>query len=535
VSSAGGLSTDARIGLALAGLHSVLGLLLYDPTLFPGGDNAGYMILGEALASGQGYRDIYLPLGPLHTKYPPLYPLLLAVFTPLGSFQLLKLTSLALTTLAVWLTYRLADRLVGRGAAVVAAGLLAVSPVLLEYSHYVLSEALFVVLVVTALLWLEPAAQGSTGEDGQRGIPSALLLGLAAAGAAFLTRTAGLPLLAAAVLFFALERKPRRFVLATAVASASAGGWWLYQRWASAAQGADISRPTYLKEMLLRNPYDPAAGSAGPGDLAVRGIENLWSYVSEILPRALAGGWGAAPGGEAVLAALGLTLAGLAFGGWVRRSMSRLGPAELFTVLYVFMLALWPPVWTDQRFLLPLLPLLLAYAASGASELGLRLIRGREGARTPALATGALAAAVGIGAAITAAARTPDSVRCLAEFRAGAPCDPPEFASFYGAAEWAAVNTSPDAIAVSRKPRIFFWISGRRGDLYPYSTDTRVVLEAMKRIGADYVVVDAISGTTSRYLIPTLRENLPMFEIVYEDGEPPTFVLSFDPDPVAAD
>jgi hypothetical protein len=535
VSSAGGLSTDARIGLALAGLHSVLGLLLYDPTLFPGGDNAGYMILGEALASGQGYRDIYLPLGPLHTKYPPLYPLLLAVFTPLGSFQLLKLTSLALTTLAVWLTHRLADRLVGRGAAVVAAGLLAVSPVLLEYSHYVLSEALFVVLVVTALLWLERAAQGSTGEDGQRGIPSALLLGLAAAGAAFLTRTAGLPLLAAAVLFFALERKPRRFVLATAVASASAGGWWLYQRWASAAQGADISRPTYLKEMLLRNPYDPAAGSAGPGDLGVRGIENLWSYVSEILPRALAGGWGAAPRGEAVLVALGLVLAGLAFGGWVRRSMSRLGPAELFTVLYVFMLALWPPVWTDQRFLLPLLPLLLAYAASGASELGLRLVGGRVGARTPALATGALAAAVGIGAAITAAARTPDSVRCLAEFRAGAPCDPPEFASFYAAAEWAAVNTSPDAIAVSRKPRIFFWISGRRGDLYPYSTDTRVVLEAMKRIGADYVVVDAISGTTSRYLIPTLRENLPMFEIVYEDGEPPTFVLSFDPDPVAAD
>ena len=535
MSSAGGLSTDARIGLALAGLHSVLGLLLYDPTLFPGGDNAGYMILGEALASGQGYRDIYLPLGPLHTKYPPLYPLLLAVFTPLGSFQLLKLTSLALTTLAVWLTYRLADRLVGRGAAVVAAGLLAVSPVLLEYSHYVLSEALFVVLVVTALLWLERAAQGSTGEDGQRGIPSALLLGLAAAAAAFLTRTAGLPLLAAAVLFFALERKPRRFVLATAVASASAGGWWLYQRWASAAQGADISRPTYLKEMLLRNPYDPAAGSAGPGDLAIRGIENLWSYVSEILPRALAGGWGAAPGGEAVLAALGLVLAGLAFGGWVRRSMRRLGPAEIFTVLYVFMLALWPRVWTDQRFLLPLLPLLLAYAASGASELGLRLIGGREGARTTALATGALAAAVGIGAAITAAARTPDSVRCLAEFRAGVPCDPPELASFYAAAEWAAVNTSPDAIAVSRKPRIFFWISGRRGDLYPYSTDTRVVLEAMKRIGADYVVVDAISGTTSRYLIPTLRENLPMFEIVYEDGEPPTFVLSFDPDPVAAD
>ncbi|MEJ2338630.1 MAG: glycosyltransferase family 39 protein [Gemmatimonadales bacterium] len=443
MSSAGRLSTDSRIGLALAGLHTVLGLLLYDPTLFPGGDNAGYMILGEALSSGQGYRD-----------------------------QLLKLTSLALTTLAVWLTYRLADRLVGRSAAVLAAGLLALSPVLLEYSHYVLSEALFVVLVVAALLELERAAQESTGEQEQRRVPPVLLLGLAAAGGAFLTRTAGLPLLAAAVLFFALERRPRKLALAAAVASASAGGWWLYQRWASATQGAEVSQPTYLREMLLRNPYDPAAGSAGPADLAIRGIENVWSYVSEILPRALAGGWGAAPGGGAVLTAVGLIVAGLAFWGWVRRSTSRLGPAELFTALYLLMLALWPRVWTDQRFLLPLLPLLLAYAASGAS---------------------------------------------------------------YAAAEWAAANTAPDAIAVSRKPRIFFWISGRRGDIYPYSTDTRVVLNALRRIRADYVVVDAISGTTSRYLIPALRENLPMFDIVYEGGEPATFVLRFDPDPVAAD
>ncbi len=535
MSSAGRLSTDSRIGLALAGLHTVLGLLLYDPTLFPGGDNAGYMILGEALSSGQGYRDIYLPVGPLHTKYPPLYPLLLAVFTPLGSLQLLKLTSLALTTLAVWLTYRLADRLVGRGAAVLAAGLLALSPVLLEYSHYVLSEALFVVLVVAALLGLEQAAQESTGEQEQRGVPPVLLLGLAAAGGAFLTRTAGLPLLAAAVLFFALERRPRKLALAAAVASASAGGWWLYQRWASATQGAEVSQPTYLREMLLRNPYDPAAGSAGPADLAIRGIENVWSYVSEILPRALAGGWGAAPGGGAVLTALGLIVAGLAFWGWVRRSTSRLGPAELFTALYLLMLALWPRVWTDQRFLLPLLPLLLAYAASGASEVGRWLAGVREGARIPALAMGALAAAVGIGAVISAATRTPDSIRCLAAFRVAAPCDPPAFASFYAAAEWAAANTAPDAIAVSRKPRIFFWISGRRGDIYPYSTDTRVVLNALRRIRADYVVVDAISGTTSRYLIPALRENLPMFDIVYEGGEPATFVLRFDPDPVAAD
>lgn len=533
MSSAARLSTDARIGLALAGLHVVLGLLLYDPTLFPGGDNAGYMIVGEALASGQGYRDVYLPDAPLHTKYPPLYPLLLAVLAPLGGLQLFKLTSLVLTTLAVGLTYRLADRLVGRGPAVAAAGLFALSPVLLEYSHYVLSEALFVVLVVTALLWIERTTDGAPRTEGGQGITAAVVVGLAAAGGAFLTRTAGLPLLGAAVLFFALERKPRPLGLAMATAAATGGGWWLYQRWA--AGGAERSRPTYLQEMLLRNPYDPAAGSAGPGDLAIRGIENLWSYVSGVLPRALVGGGAAWPDGQSALTALGLAVAALAFVGWVQRAVTRVGPVELFTVLYAAMLALWPPVWTDQRFLLPLLPLLLTYAAGGASGLGRRLSGAREGARTAAVATGALALVVGIGATASAIARLPEAIRCLAEYRAQTPCDQPEFASFYAAAEWTAENTSPDAIVVSRKPRIFFWISGRRGDIYRYSTDAALVLEGMEQMGADYVVVDAISGTTSRYLIPALRENLPKFEIVYEGGEPPTFVLRYDPEPVAAD
>ncbi|MDH3733041.1 MAG: hypothetical protein OEU54_05880, partial [Gemmatimonadota bacterium] len=68
---------DRRFGLialALAALHAIGGLLLFEPTLFPGGDNAGYLILGEALREGEGYRDLYLPGSPLHAKYPPVFP-----------------------------------------------------------------------------------------------------------------------------------------------------------------------------------------------------------------------------------------------------------------------------------------------------------------------------------------------------------------------------------------------------------------------------------------------------------------------------
>jgi hypothetical protein len=520
-------------GLALAGLHLLLGLLLFEPILFPGGDNAGYMILGDALASGEGYRDIYLPSRPLHTKYPPLYPLLLAVLTPLGALQLFKLASLALTTLSVWLTYCLVGRLIDRRSAAVAAGLFAVSPVLLDYSHWVLSEALFVVLVTASLIGLERCSSGISRGNGRSDARIAFSVGLVGAAGAFLTRTAGLPLLGAAVLSFALARQWKRAGLSAAVALVVAGGWGTYQ--GRVVDAAGDAAPTYLEEMLLLNPYDPALGSAGASDLLVRATDNAWTYVTGVLPTALVGRVGVTSEPGALLALLGLMLAGLAFAGWARRSMSRLGPAELFTVLYAFMLVLWPPVWTDQRFLLPMLPLLLAYAAAGVSTLGEGLAARSSLRWIGAAPVVALIAIVGIGAASSVLAVAPDRIRCLADYRAGAPCDPPAFASFYRAAEWTRDRTAPDAVVVNRKPRIFFWISGRQGDVYRFSTDTREVLDGLEAFGTDYVVVDAVSGTTARYLVPMLREFMPKFEIVYEGGDPPTFVLRFDPEPVAAD
>lgn len=518
-------------GLALAGLHLLLGAILFEPILFPGGDNAGYMILGDALASGQGYRDIYLPNRPLHTKYPPLYPLLLAVLTPLGSLQLFKLASLALTTLSVWCTFVLVSHLLDRRLAAVAAGLFAISPALLDYSHYVLSEALFVVLAVAALLGLERCAGGAEAADAPRRPTTALALGLAAAAGAFLTRAAGLPLLGAAVLFFALARQWTRAGISAAVTFLAAGGWGVYQRRAGSAG----SSATYLQEMLLRNPYEPDQGSVGIGDLLLRAADNAWTYITDVLPMTLAGraGWVSEAG--TWLALPGLLLGFLAFVGWARRSVTQLGPVELFAVLYALMLVLWPPVWTDQRFLLPMLPLILAYGASGARELGNRLAvrSAKRWVRSTPLTV--LVTLAGIAAASSVLSLAPDRIRCLAGYRAGSPCDPPAFASFYRAAAWARDRTSPDAIVVNRKPRIFFWISGRRGDLYRFTTDTEAVLAGLVSVGADYVVVDAVSGTTTRYLTPMLRQYMPRFQIVYEGGDPPTFVLRFDPEPVAAD
>ncbi len=46
----------AKATLWVCGAHLVLALLLFDPQPFMGGDNFWYMILGESLRTGHGYR-----------------------------------------------------------------------------------------------------------------------------------------------------------------------------------------------------------------------------------------------------------------------------------------------------------------------------------------------------------------------------------------------------------------------------------------------------------------------------------------------
>lgn len=512
----GGLSFRGW-ALAVAGVHVVLGLLLFEPAPFPGGDNAGYMILGESLREGLGYRDLHLPGTPLHAKYPPLYPAVLAVLGWAGGLQLFKLASLVFTTAAVWLTARLGRRWLGEIPALAASAVVAVNPVLLEYSHFVLSEALFTLLL---LLSLERAA--ASGSEGRLSWAA-----IAAAAAAFLTRTAGLPLLAAVVLYGLVRGGRRAALAALAPAAAVAGGWSLYQRL------ADPGGTGYLAEFAMVNPYDPSAGTVGVAGLLRRTAVNAWTYVSEVLPASLLGGGE----GSVLLALAGGLAAALAAGGWIARAGERLGAAELFTVLYLALIVVWPSVWTDRRFLLPVLPVLVLYVLGGALAAG-RLLRrrargGGEGQGAvggPAVRYGAAAALLlAIPAVAGGLSKVPDRLRCVAAYRAGSPCLPPALASFFGAADWARENTAEEALFANRKPRFFYWRGRRRGDTYRFSPEPSLVLRDMERMGAAYVVVDNLSATTPRYLIPTIERYPDRFEVAYRGGRPPTFVLRLLP------
>lgn len=525
--------TGGSFSLWLGGLlvlHVVLGALHWEPVLFTGGDNVVYMILGKALASGTGYVDLHLPGAPLHSKYPPVYPALLAVADLFGGLQVSKALSLLLTTGAVGLTGLLGRRLFRPTVGIGAAAVMAVNPVLLQYSHWVLSEAPFTFLVL-ASLWAWERREDEL--DAAHGGAIWGWLPLALAAAAFLTRTAGLPLLVIAVVVPALRHRWKEAGLAAVAATAAAGGWAAYQAIAAPAEAG------YVGELLMVNPYEPSAGTVGVAGLLARAATNSWLYVSTILPLSYLQEPGVGrPSAGIPASAAGLVVLALAVVGWADRALSRLGAPELFAVLYAGLIVLWPSVWSDQRFLLPLLPLLTIYALGGASRAISRVAARASGGRDALAASGAVAlmalAAVGLGGR-EAAARVPDRIGCFAGWKQGAPCLPPAFRTFFDLARWAGDHTPPDAIVANRKPQFFWWFSRRKGDVYPFADRPEVVLEGLDEMGADYVVFDQISTTTLRYLRPAILERADRFELVHRTDPPETLLLRFLPEPRTAE
>jgi hypothetical protein len=220
---------------------------------------------------------------------------------------------------------------------------------------------------------------------------------------------------------------------------------------------------------------------------------------------------------------VGVLVACAAFAGWVRGITRGVRPLEVFVLLYAGLLALWPEVWTDRRFLLPALPALLPLAVGGAEILARRARR-----LEPVIAAGGLALLLAVPSAGSALRLLPERAACRASFREGRPCDPPANAAFYAAARWTRENTPADAIVANRSPAIFYVLSRRQGGLYPFSRDPDVVLRGLERLGAGFVVVDQLSGTTWLYLVPAILAHADRFRALWSTGDPPTAVLRFE-------
>ena len=376
--------TDRRsfvlLGCLLAVITAVLLTAVSTPAPHTGGDNAGYLSLAHSLVSGEGYTELWEPGLPAHRKYPPVFPMILGALMMAGasSWMAFKLLMAGLTSVAVLLVFVWASERAGTLAAVAVASLTVFSGGWLQASRWILSEPAFLVLTFLSLMAVERATSERPMANGRLSPRGWLVLSGAAAILAFFTRSAGLPLVLALTASLLLARRLRAAAV-FAICLALPGLWWIL-RVRGGGDGA------YQSEFWMVNPYEPQLGTVTWIQLPARSWANLQLYVGTVLP----GEWWSGANAR-VLAAFGIVMVGLAVSGWVARVRVSPAAAELFVPLYLGLILVWPEVWSGDRFILPLYPLILLYAGESVARAARPLGRGgsvrRPRCRLPVVGT----------------------------------------------------------------------------------------------------------------------------------------------------
>jgi hypothetical protein len=316
-------------------------------------DDGIYVILGKALASGQGYRYINLPGAPYATHYPPGYPLFLALLWKISpqfpqNVAVFTFANAGFLALAAFGTFRFGRDRLGLstlGSATIGiAGTVSI-PALI-FGVFVLSEPMFMAAAIVVLIYAERVAEEADWR-------SALFVGLAA-GALAMVRTTGMFVVPAFALVLLTRRK-----LVPAVCAAVGGALFIvpWHIWV-AAHGSEVA-PVLMGKY---GPYDAWLANA----IREHGLPFVWDVVVRNV-RALYGMvWVMFTGSERSpsmlrppAAIVATTL--IALGAW--RFAKRAPVTIWFLAAYMALVVVWP--FEPTRFVWALLPLFCAMLALG--------------------------------------------------------------------------------------------------------------------------------------------------------------------------
>lgn len=311
-------------------------------------DDAIYVITAKALALGKGYRLIDLPNSPLQTKYPILYPALLSIIWKIWpSFpqNLLAMQWLSLITGAgtVALAYLFLLRFgyTSRGVALIATLFCATSAFFLYFSTLTLSEIPYAFTSILALWAIERQVRFPIDKTISQ-IALGLLLALP-----FLTRVIGLVLVPAGLLTLYLAG--RRICWVSLGAAFIVLPWILWMiigpQWSSyqvnsyytnyGSWWSSFGWP-YLSRLLLVNLFYIAA------DIIMIGLSLFMKLAQQFNS----------------IIILCIALGSMAIIGILKQIRSN-SILVYYLIGYLGIITLWP--WPPTRFIVPILPFLLAY------------------------------------------------------------------------------------------------------------------------------------------------------------------------------
>ena len=505
----------ARWGAPLAA--ALMALLIsawtFDAKLSISGDNTEFVTLARSLAAGDGLTYTNLPEPRSATKYPFGLPLLLAPLAAVfggwegpgsGTPDWVAMKWLVVFTFAAGMGafYLLARQVAGEVGAVAATVLAVTNPLTVSYGHQVMSEVPFLAPSMLALWSLQRGVEREGWRDNRW-----LWAGMAAAIVAYHVRSVGIVLIGAPVALLLLRRDWRRAALVGGVSFVAMLPWALRNR---AVGGGGV----YLKQLIQVNPYFPDQGLLDAAGLWERVAGHLHFYLSlgltgTLWPTFEPTGGALTPGSVAMLA----LLVGFAWRSVLKRRHLLL---LIYAAFFLGTVLLWP--WPGDRFILPLVPVLLLFGVSAVAD-GVAWLRSKG-----AGPTAFVLALVLLGLALQANTRglTKLARESRADYR-------PEWRNYLEAGLWLRANAPEDAVVTCRKAFWMHVVSGRRTFVYAFE-EPEVVVADLDAHDADYAIVEQLGYShTPRFLVPALESEPDRFPILWHRPNPDTYVVGINP------
>ena len=488
----------------------ILGFLcfynVFDQKLDLNGDNVAYYLLAKSINDGNGYRSVWDAGNGYHSHYPAGYSAFLALFMFLSeSIIFLKIINGMVYVATLVVLYLLFRKLVANETLVfLIVSAVALNGHLLRYSTILMSEMLFLfcsalVLYFLILLRLDKNLLKDK-------YVHLIIVSLAAA---YYIKSVAIAIFFGVFIYFLYKRCWKHILFIFGGTAALLIPWLIRNQMIG---GGD----SYLKPLLLINPYNPDLGHAGFSDFVVRFFNNSLRYISTEIPSSCL------PFLESEIvrnSALGyltgiILIALIVFGLW------RLKNYRILFVSYfagtMGILLLWPEAWFGVRFIIPLVPVFVFLSLFGANEIVEKILKGRKSNPKYVLIILIIFCFFSV-----------LSVKGLS-VQAAQPY-PAAWKNYMLLAAWSAKNTPRESIVCCRKGPLFYLYSGRKTVKHQFTADDQSLINDLIKRKTDYVVVEHLGfGSTPKFLVPAIQKNMTLFKAVMKIPNPDTYLFAFN-------
>jgi len=462
-------------------IYIILSFLLFDPKLATCGDNAVYIILAESIISSKGYRNIHLPEESPHISFPFGFPLLLSIFLLIFGTKIIALKFVVFLTglCSFYFMYKIIEVLFEGKIPVVISFYLSV-PIFIVYNHLILSEMPFLCLSLGSIYFY---MKGRSDKGFFYYISFILAI------YAFFVRTTGISLVAAILLFLVLKKQYKYFGIFFLIFLALFIPWYMRNSNACTEGG-------YLTSIFLKDPYQIELGSVRIPELLARIGENFMLYFYTALTITLLPIF--ARKGFLPVAIFGSLFVLSTLIGFVNK-IKNISLIELYFVFATIILLSWHRVWSSERYLLSILPLLVIYIYAGFYQISRKV---KKDYLVPVI-TGMLIFLN----LLHVVPLVKNSLTNNIGYVKG------DKLSGYEA-DWkayfviiASVNEKipKDKIIMARKPEFVYLLTKNKSFTYPFSEDYNKMKDAISR--SDYIIVDHFGwcNQAELYLLPVLQ------------------------------